>query len=98
MHSIFFANKDDHKENLPLPHWLVYVAYLLVFCSSSVSAFFVILYGFTFGKEKSDKWIISMITSITQSIFVIQPFKVKFVNSRNMFYCRPACYPFVCLN
>lgn len=76
---ICFPGKEDEekkKGKKPLPHWLIYVAYFFVFLSSATSAFFVILYGFTFGKEKSDKWIVSMLVSFWQSVLVIQPVKV----------------------
>ena len=77
---ILFPGKEDEakKGKKPLPHWLIYIAYFFVFLSSGASSFFVILYGFTFGKEKSDKWVISMLVSFWQSVLVIQPVKVLY--------------------
>jgi len=79
---IFFAGREDDEEdelkkkNKPLPHWLIYIGYFVVFVVSAASGFFVILYGFSFGKVKSDKWIVAMLVSLCQSIFLIQPAKV----------------------
>ncbi|GCB66710.1 hypothetical protein scyTo_0007925 [Scyliorhinus torazame] len=62
-----------------LPSWLIYIAWLLVFITSGVSAFFTMLYSFDYGKEKSIQWLISMIISFIESVFVIQPIKVLLV-------------------
>ncbi|XP_038661911.1 polycystic kidney disease protein 1-like 2 [Scyliorhinus canicula] len=62
-----------------LPSWLIYIAWLLVFITSGVSAFFTMLYSFDYGKEKSIQWLISMIVSFIESVFVIQPIKVLVV-------------------
>ena len=70
---------DDTKKarkRFLFPHWCIYIAYVLVVLSSLTSGLFCILYGFTFGKEKSEKWLTSMFVSFFQSIVVIQPFKV----------------------
>ena len=80
--SILFSGREDdddelnNKKTKPLPHWLIYIAYFLCFVVSAVSGFFVILYGFSFGKVKSDKWVVAMLVSFTQSVFLIQPVKV----------------------
>ena len=81
--SILFAGREDdddeleNKKKKPLPHWLIYIGYFLCFVVSAVSGFFVILYGFSFGKVKSDKWIVAMLISFVQSVFLIQPLKVN---------------------
>ena len=74
------ADEEDGKKNKPLPHWLIYIAYLLCFLTSVASAFFVILYGFQFGKMKSDQWVVSMLVSFAQSIFILQPLKVSILH------------------
>ena len=68
--------KKKQKSKTFLPHWVVYVAYTLIFVASGTAAFFVILYGFQFGKEKSDNWMKSMMLSFWQSVLLIQPVKV----------------------
>ena len=75
----FFKDDDDtnkNKKKFMFPYWCIYIAYGLVFASSLVSGFFCCLYGFQFGKEKSEQWLSSMMISFWQSVIVIQPFKV----------------------
>ena len=69
--------KKKPKPKAFLPHWVIYIAYTLIFVASGTAAFFVILYGFQFGKEKSDNWMKSMMLSFWQSVLVIQPVKVR---------------------
>lgn len=69
--------RKRRKRNLP--HWCVYIAWLGVFAVSFVSAFFVTLYGFQFGREKSSQWLASLLISLIQDIFISQPIKVLFV-------------------
>ncbi|KAK3612419.1 hypothetical protein CHS0354_032020 [Potamilus streckersoni] len=64
------------KKTRTLPFWCVYIAWFLVFFSSGVSAFLTFLYSMEWGREKSLAWLTSMILSITESVFVIQPFKI----------------------
>lgn len=60
-----------------LPWWFIFVGWLLVIATSFVSGYFTMLYGLKFGKERSISWLISMNVSFFQSIFVIQPLKVR---------------------
>lgn len=41
-----------------------------------VPAFFVILYSMQWGKERSNDWLVSMVFSFFQSLFVVDPIKV----------------------
>ncbi|XP_022107070.1 polycystic kidney disease protein 1-like 2 isoform X2 [Acanthaster planci] len=59
-----------------LPWWWVYIGWFLAISSSLFAAYLIILYGLTFGKQKSLDWLVSMIVSLFQSIVVIQPVKV----------------------
>ncbi|KAM5297461.1 LOW QUALITY PROTEIN: polycystin-1-like protein 2 [Glossophaga mutica] len=60
-----------------LPWWCVLVGWLLVAATSSVAAFFTMLYGLHYGRISSLKWLISMaIISFVESVFVTQPLKV----------------------
>ena len=68
--------KKKKKEKSYLPHWVIYIGYVLVFFASGTSAFFVILYGFSFGKTKSEQWIQTMMLSFWQSVLIVQPIKV----------------------
>lgn len=81
---IFKEDDDDDngkkaKKKFLFPHWCIYIAYVLVAISSLTCGFFCMLYGFTFGKEKSTKWLTSMLVSFFQSTLVIQPFKVLLI-------------------
>ena len=65
------------RQQYPLPHWCIYVAWGVAVTSIVVSAFFVILYSFEFGKQKSEAWLSALVFSFTESVIVIQPFKVS---------------------
>ncbi|KAL2088543.1 hypothetical protein ACEWY4_015442 [Coilia grayii] len=59
-----------------LPWWFVFIGWLLVLATSGVSAFFTMLYGLKYGKERSVSWLISMVVSFFESLFITQPLKV----------------------
>ncbi|XP_029980234.1 polycystic kidney disease protein 1-like 2 [Sphaeramia orbicularis] len=59
-----------------LPWWFVFFGWLLVAGTSVVAGYFTMLYGLKFGKERSVSWLVSMIVSFFQSMFIIQPLKV----------------------
>ncbi|XP_051994643.1 polycystic kidney disease protein 1-like 2 [Xyrauchen texanus] len=59
-----------------LPWWFVFVGWLLVAATSGVSAYFTMMYGLTYGKERSIGWLISMVVSFFESLFITQPVKV----------------------
>ncbi|NWY64779.1 PK1L2 protein, partial [Erithacus rubecula] len=69
---------DDKKSSSPrgLPWWFVFIAWFLVASTSGVSGFFTMLYGLHYGKENSIKWLISMVISFLESLFITQPLKV----------------------
>ncbi|NWR19530.1 PK1L2 protein, partial [Emberiza fucata] len=71
-------SEGDDKKSSPrgLPWWFVFIAWFLVAATSSVSAFFTMLYGLHYGKENSIKWLISMVISFLESLFITQPLKV----------------------
>ncbi|XP_072517247.1 polycystin-1-like protein 2 [Salminus brasiliensis] len=59
-----------------LPWWFVFVGWFLVAATSGVSAYFTMMYGLTYGKERSISWLISLMVSFFQSLLLIQPVKV----------------------
>ncbi|XP_037076846.1 polycystic kidney disease 2-like 2 protein [Pollicipes pollicipes] len=59
-----------------LPHWCVYIGWLLVLGAAGTSAFMVFSYSLQWGKEKSLSWLKAMLLSVAQSVFLIQPVKV----------------------
>ncbi|XP_038048999.1 polycystin-1-like [Patiria miniata] len=70
--------KDQRTKGRPylLPHWCVYMAWLIMILSSFTAAFFTVLYSLEWGQEKSCEWLTSMLISLFNSVLVIQPFKV----------------------
>ncbi|XP_078682392.1 polycystin-1-like protein 2 [Branchiostoma floridae x Branchiostoma belcheri] len=67
---------DDKKKGCILPWWCVYIAWFLVFASCFLSAFFTILYGQAYGREKAEEWLFVFFTSFFADLFVLQPVKV----------------------
>ena len=64
------------KQKRKLPYWMKYFAWALLILTSFTSAFFVVLYGFQFGKEKSAQWISALMVSFFQDVCVSQPIKI----------------------
>uniref|UniRef100_A0A3B3SCC7 Polycystic kidney disease 1 like 2a n=1 Tax=Paramormyrops kingsleyae TaxID=1676925 RepID=A0A3B3SCC7_9TELE len=62
-----------------LPWWFVFVGWFLVAATSGVAAYFTMMYGLTYGKQKSISWLISMVVSFFESVFVTQPLKPNVV-------------------
>lgn len=69
------SGADNKKKGLPW--WFVFVGWFLVAATSGVSAYFTMLYGLTYGKERSISWLISMVVSFFESLFITQPVKVS---------------------
>uniref|UniRef100_A0A3B4C8N2 Polycystic kidney disease 1 like 2a n=1 Tax=Pygocentrus nattereri TaxID=42514 RepID=A0A3B4C8N2_PYGNA len=59
-----------------LPWWFLFVGWFLVAATSGVSAFFTILYGLNYGKQRSISWLVSMMVSFFESLLLTQPIKV----------------------
>lgn len=62
--------------NFLLPHWFVYIAYLLSACACVAAAFFTVLYSIQWGEEKSNQWLASVTVSLVQDIVFVQPIKI----------------------
>ena len=72
---------NQKKKKFKLPHWFNYIAYTLALLTSLTGATFTMFYSMIWGKEKSNKWITSVIVSLVQDIFFLQPLKVVLVAS-----------------
>ncbi|XP_057707318.1 polycystic kidney disease protein 1-like 2 isoform X1 [Corythoichthys intestinalis] len=59
-----------------LPWWFVFIGWTLVIATSGVSGYFTMMYGLTYGKDRSISWLISMVVSFFESLFITQPLKV----------------------
>uniref|UniRef100_A0A673TZ99 Polycystin family receptor for egg jelly n=2 Tax=Suricata suricatta TaxID=37032 RepID=A0A673TZ99_SURSU len=64
------------KQRIVLPWCFVYIAWFLVFATCSVSAFFIVFYGLTYGYEKSIEWLFASFCAFCMSIFLVQPSKI----------------------
>lgn len=64
-----------------LPHGFIYIAYTLSLLTALIGAAFTMFYSMVWGTEKSNKWITSVVVSLVQDIFFIQPLKVILVAS-----------------
>ncbi|KAK5873983.1 hypothetical protein PBY51_018974 [Eleginops maclovinus] len=71
-------NGDSSKKRSKggLPWWFVFVGWILVIATSGVSGYFTMMYGLTYGKDRSISWLISMLVSFFESLFITQPLKV----------------------
>ncbi|XP_067671591.1 polycystin-1-like [Haliotis asinina] len=68
--------KPNRKKKKYFPWWTRYIAWMLVFISTGVSAFFTFLYSMEWGKVKSNAWLSSMLLSVGQSVLLLQPIKI----------------------
>ena len=59
------------------PSFTKVIAWILAFACIGGGSFMVFAFGVTFGNDKTYQWVLSIITSLFTSIFVIQPTTVK---------------------
>ena len=59
------------------PWWCKFIAYFISFVFVVVSVFFIIVQGITFGNDKVQKWLTSILISVFTSILLTQPIKVE---------------------
>lgn len=74
------GTEEEKKKNCfqkGFPWWFVFVGWFLVAATSGVSAYFTMMYGLTYGKDRSISWLISISVSFFESLFVTQPIKVR---------------------
>lgn len=74
-------NSKAMSKKFKLPHWFIYIAYTLALLTSLTGAAFTMFYSMIWGKDKSNQWITSVIFSLVQDIFFLQPLKVIIVAS-----------------
>uniref|UniRef100_A0A671EH09 Polycystin 1 like 3, transient receptor potential channel interacting n=1 Tax=Rhinolophus ferrumequinum TaxID=59479 RepID=A0A671EH09_RHIFE len=61
-----------------LPGWLTYICWLFLGVTNLATAFFTALYTLELNKDQATSWVISLILSVLQNVFIIQPVKVIF--------------------
>ena len=75
-------SESSAHENKPkpkgfrLPWWWVIIGWTLAMGTSAVSSYIVLMYGLSFGFNKSMAWLISFLVATSNSIGIFQPFKV----------------------
>lgn len=72
------AEETEEKEKVPgcLPHFFVYIGWILCILTSLTAAAFIVFYSMMWGKDTSNQWLTSITVSFVQDVFVSQPVKV----------------------
>ncbi|XP_078665528.1 uncharacterized protein LOC144907954 [Branchiostoma floridae x Branchiostoma belcheri] len=73
---IYQLSEKKKKKKCLLPWWCVFFAWLLVLGTCVVSAFFTMLYGFEYGREKAEAWVLTFLTSFVFDLAISQPLKI----------------------
>ena len=73
------AKTGNKATSFRLPWWFTYVGWALTIGTSVASSYVVLMYGLTFGLNKSVAWLLSFLASATHSIGVFQPLKVALI-------------------
>ena len=72
----FAKNLDNQICKFSLPHWCVYVAWLMCFLAAVGPATLLVFYSMQWGKDTSEQWLISIVISLFVKIFVSEPLKI----------------------
>lgn len=88
--------KKKESTGCRLPWWCVFIGWFLLLSISAISTYFTLLYGFQYGKEKSIKWVMTLGLSLFQSIFILQPLKVRWRQQNESFPLRSLAEACVC--
>ncbi|CAF4192320.1 unnamed protein product, partial [Adineta steineri] len=68
--------KNNRKSSLTFPWWCIFIAYGLCIIFVGLSILFIIARGIEFGDEKTQQWLISILSGFFSSIFFSQPIKI----------------------
>ena len=68
---------DNELQRNPLPHYCVYITWVLLLVTMAVCAFFLILYSMQWGRTTSAEWLASFLLSFLESFFILDPIKVS---------------------
>ena len=88
IHSVMQQTQLRKGYRLVLPYCFVYLAWLLCFLSSAVSATFIFFYSLQWGKEISEQWLVSIVMSTVMDIFVSEPVKIVVVTFLISYFCK----------
>lgn len=64
-----------------LPHFFVYVGWVICVLASLASALFTVFYSMMWGAETSNQWLTSIMVSFFQDVIITQPIKVVLIAS-----------------
>ena len=67
---------DNTLQQNPLPHFFVYVTWVMLVATMATCAFFLILYSMQWGSTTSEEWLASFFSSFAESFFLFEPVKV----------------------
>ena len=73
------VNNANQYKPFRLPRWWVYIAWALTMSTCALSSYVVLMYGLTFGMNKSVAWLTSFLASTTNNFGIIQPLKVAII-------------------
>jgi len=71
-----------------LPWWVAIIVWVLAIVSSVVMGFFIILYTFEFGLDKTKAWCVAVLTSFFFGLLLEQPVKIILVAFALALICR----------
>nr|XP_047125060.1 polycystic kidney disease protein 1-like 2 isoform X1 [Hydra vulgaris] len=71
-----FKKEIQKKKVFYLPYWAKYVTWSFCVIAILSCSCVVLLYGMSFGNKKSLDWLISVILSMVNDVFVMQPIKI----------------------
>ncbi|CAF3969202.1 unnamed protein product, partial [Adineta steineri] len=69
-------NEKQIKKKFSFPWWCIFIAYGLSILLVGLSIIFIIARGIEFGDEKTQKWLISILSGFFSSIIFTQPLKI----------------------
>ena len=56
--------------------WTKYLGFMMSYCAAASAMFACITFSLTWGERKSNSWLIGMLLSTMQNIFLVQPLQV----------------------
>jgi len=76
----YHLTKTEKKGPCVLPHFCVYFAWFLCFCTAVTSAIFTVFYSLMWGGDKSARWLTSVVLSLSGDVIISQPIKIILVS------------------
>ena len=70
------VEEQRRETDCVLPHFCIYIGWFLCIATTLTAAAFTLFYSLMWGKELSEQWLASILTSLVQDIFFLQPVKV----------------------